>query len=78
MDVNTLIRVASEQADLFPKILLACTVIGTALTFLYLMTLNKNQVKEQKNAKSLLAMYIVVVIMTLYSTDITTFIKGFI
>lgn len=42
------------------------------------MTLNKNQVKEQKNAKSLLAMYIVVVIMTLYSTDITTFIKGFI
>lgn len=42
------------------------------------MSLNKDQVKEQKNTKSLLAMYIVVVIMTLYSTNIAKCTKNFI
>lgn len=77
-DIDTSIRITREGADLLQRMLLICTIVGTALTSLYLMALNKEQVKEQKNAKSLLAMYIVVVITTIYSTDITTFIKGFI
>lgn len=75
-DIDTSIRITREGADLLQRMLLICTIVGTALTSLYLMALNKDQVKEQKNAKSLLAMYIIVIITTLYSTDIAIYIKN--
>ncbi|OJD96901.1 hypothetical protein A9485_28640 [Bacillus cereus] len=72
-----LIHVALEQDDILIRILLVISLIGMVLTSFYLNSLNKDQIKEKNKTKTLLAMYIVVAIMTLYSTDIVQYIKSF-
>jgi hypothetical protein len=78
IDINSLMHVASEQEDLLQRILLVFSLIGIVLTSFYLNTLKNVQTKKSNNTKSLLAMYIVVAIMTLYSTDIAKYFKSFI
>jgi hypothetical protein len=79
IDINlSLMHVASVQEDLLQRILLVFSLIGIVLTSFYLNTLKNDQTKEKNNTKSLLAMYIVVAIMTLYSTDIAKYFKSFI
>jgi hypothetical protein len=78
-DVETLMQIAEEQAVILQKrIILIFVFIGTLLTSLYYITLQKEQADERKKAKSLFAMYIVVTIMALFSSDIANYIKDFI
>ncbi|PEF61511.1 hypothetical protein [Bacillus cereus] len=70
-----LIHVALEQDGILIRILLVISLIGMVLNSFYLNSLNNDQIKEK--AKTLLAMYIDVAIMTLYSTDIVQYIKSF-
>lgn len=72
-----LIHVALEQDDILIRILLVISLIGMVLNSFYLNSLNNDQIKEKAKTKTLLAMYIVVAIMTLYSTDIVQYIKSF-
>ncbi|HDR6271945.1 TPA: hypothetical protein QCU37_005614 [Bacillus cereus] len=73
-----LIHVVFEQDNILIRILLVISLIGMVLTSFYLNSLNKDQIKEKNKTKPLLAMYIVVAIMTLYSTDIAKYFKSFI
>jgi hypothetical protein len=77
-DVETLMQIAEEQAVILQRIILIFVFIGTLLTSLYYITLQKEQADERKKAKSLFAMYIVVTIMALFSSDIANYIKDFI
>ncbi|WP_430794175.1 hypothetical protein [Bacillus thuringiensis] len=77
-DVETLMQIAEEQAVILQRIILIFVFIGTLLTSLYYITLQKEQTDERKKAKSLFAMYIVVTIMALFSSDIANYIKDFI
>jgi hypothetical protein len=78
-DVETLMQIAEEQAVILQRIILIFVFIGTLLTSLYYITLQKKeQADEEKKAKSLFAMYIVVTIMALFSSDIANYIKDFI
>lgn len=72
-----LIHVALEQDNILIRILLVISLIGMVLNSFYLNSLNNDQIKEKAKTKTLLAMYIVVAIMTLYSTDIVQYIKSF-
>jgi hypothetical protein len=78
-----LIHVALEQDDILIRILLVISLIGMVLNSFYLNSLNNDQIKKKAKTKTktktktLLAMYIVVAIMTLYSTDIVQYIKSF-
>jgi hypothetical protein len=78
-----LIHVALEQDDILIRILLVISLIGMVLNSFYLNSLNNDQIKRKSKTKTktktktLLAMYIVVAIMTLYSTDIVQYIKSF-
>ncbi|MBG0967133.1 hypothetical protein F3I01_29320 [Bacillus sp. SRB1LM] len=69
---------AEEQAFLLQRIILIFVFIGTILTSLYYITLQKERVDERKKAKSLFAMYIVVTIIAVFSSDIANYIKDFI
>ncbi len=73
----SLIHVALEQDDILIRILLVISLIGMVLNSFYLNSLNNDQIKEKAKTKTLLAMYIVVAIMTLYSTNIVQYIKSF-
>jgi hypothetical protein len=81
--IFNLIHVALEQDDILIRILLVISLIGMVLNSFYLNSLNNDQIKEKAKTKTktktktLLAMYIVVAIMTLYSTDIVQYIKSF-
>lgn len=77
-DVETLIQIAEEQAVILQRIILIFVFIGTILTSLYYITLQNEQADERKKAKSLFAMYILVTIMALFSSDIANYIKDFI
>ncbi|MCU7393041.1 hypothetical protein [Bacillus sp. ST24] len=72
-----LIHVALEQDDILIRILLVISLIGMVLNSFYLNSLNNDQIKEKAKTKTRLAMYIVVAIMTFYSTDIVQYIKSF-
>lgn len=78
VDIESLRQMAQYNAILLQKIILVFTFIGTSLTSLYYITLQKEQEDERKKAKSLFAMYIVVTIMALFSSDIANYIKNFI
>ncbi|WP_316250876.1 hypothetical protein, partial [Bacillus paranthracis] len=72
-----LIHVALGQDDILIRILLVISLIGMVIASFYLNSLNNDQTKEKNKTKTLLVMYIVVAIMTLYSTDIVQYIKSF-
>ncbi|MED2239903.1 hypothetical protein P4W10_22345, partial [Bacillus thuringiensis] len=72
-DIGTLIQIAEEQAFLLQKIIMIFVFMGTIFTSFYYITLQKEQADERKKAKSLLAMYIVVTIMALFSSDIANY-----
>ncbi|PFR44925.1 hypothetical protein COK27_02830 [Bacillus thuringiensis] len=69
---------AQYNVFLPPKIILVFTIFGTALTSLYFITLCKGQVKERGKAKSLLGMYITVIVISLFFNDIAMFMKTYI
>lgn len=78
VDIPSLRESVQETEYLLQKTILSFTIFGTFLTSLYYITLQKEQADERKKAKSLFAMYIVVIMMELFSSDIANYIKDFI
>ncbi|PKF98520.1 hypothetical protein CW365_16610 [Bacillus cereus] len=78
VDIEFLKQMAQYNAILLQKIILIFTIIGTFLTSLYFITLRKDQIKERKKTISLLGMYITVIIISLFSNDIASFVNDFI
>lgn len=77
-DVETLMQIAEEQAVILQRIILIFVFYWNSINISLLYHSSKEQADERKKAKSLFAMYIVVTIMALFSSDIANYIKDFI